>query len=48
MGLMLNYCARIDLFLSVRFYTLLCSMIALASLALEYMILVLADEMPVM
>jgi len=43
MGLMLNYCVRIDLFLSVRFYTLLCSLIAFVSLALEFVILVLAD-----
>ena len=48
MGLMLNYCVRIDLFLSVRFYTLLCSLIAFVSLAFEFMILVLADDMPVM
>ena len=48
MGLVLNYCVRVDLFLSIRFYTILCSLVALFCLALEYLILFLVDDMPVM
>lgn len=48
MGLVLNYCVRIDLFLSTKFYTLLSSLTAFVSLGVEYLILVVAGEMPVM
>lgn len=48
MGLVLNYCVRVDLFLSTRFYTLLCTAIAFLSLAIEFLILLLADELPVL
>ena len=48
MGLVMNYCVRIDLFLSIRFYTILSSLTAFFCLAIEYLILFLADDMPVM
>lgn len=48
MGLIINYCVRVDLFLSTRFYTLLSTIIALACLFLEYLILIIADDLPVL
>ena len=48
MGLVLNYCVRVDLFLSNKFYTLLCSITAFICLAIEYLILAVAGDMPVM
>ena len=48
MGLVLNYCVRVDLFLSNKFYTFLCSITAFISLATEYLILALAGNLPMM
>jgi hypothetical protein len=48
MGLIINYCVRVDLFLSTRFYTLLSILTAAFCLGCEYLVLLLADDMPVM
>lgn len=44
----MNFCVRVDLFLSTRFYTLLSTITAFLSLSLEYLILVVADDLPVL
>lgn len=44
----MNYCVRVDLFLSSHFYSILCGVIAIISMISEYLILFFLDQLPVL
>ena len=43
MGLLFNYAVRVDLFLSTKFYTVLCALVALFSMTIEVVLGLLLD-----